>query len=302
MSLLPFSLFHDHTESIDYFHQPFFTDVPKHLVHKFGKIKFILCRESSCYVVSEHDELFVRSSAHHLWERHVLDFKWPNERIVKISASYHACVLLLQSGNRNVRVFACQTNDYGSDYVFGEQRGNVTVNVELVNDESSWNTKVWYRVEDFDSLLKDGEYITNISCAAFTCCFITSHGRLLACGCNQFAEIAQPKQNTSNYNIAKIQECCFDPNNECKKPFFVKTVNGDHNIIALTKDHDIFYCGYTMDYNGQDLPVMRQLGRIPQMEDNEHFIDISATYYEKLYLTSRFLLIYFNLMYCNNCN
>ena len=297
-----FSLFNHYQDSIEFFtntvtssrfkNQPT-SNIPNNYLQRFGRIKFISCRELTCFVVSEDDEVFSLDKNRN-WKYYKIGFKFPNERIVNISVSYHACVLVLQSvsgggagstGGMNLirtRVFVCYSANRNE---LGVRKTKFAERVETFSQSGIENSEIeWTCLEDFQ--LQDGEFITKTSCAAFTCCFLTSHGRLLACGSNQFFEIAQP---SSDNNIPAIQCCCLDPSNECKEPFFTKTVNGDHNIIALTRDHNIFYCGYSMGNNGNNLPMMKQLAPISLMGEDEYFIDICASYYSWIYLTSKYI-------------
>ena len=157
---------------------------------------------------------------------------------------------------------------------------------------------MWKEVLDFSEYFQVGECVSYTSCAAYTSIFISSRGRLFGCGSNQFAELAQPVKNNANLdenlNTIKIRECEYDENNETKNPFFVKTVNGDHNIIALTRDGKVFYCGYQLEINGRNLQKMREFKT--ELDTDEYFIDIAATYYDMVLLSSKYFYKYRSLL------
>ena len=244
-------------------------------------------------MVTEEDQVFVLTDG--FWRR-TTPFMIQNDKnltIIQMSAGYHHLILLLENKRtRQRKVLACCPLLYPYSFSFGVRKNThggeyitfsrVNFSTRKTNQKKEPVESRWFEPLDFDEYLEAGEYVSYTSCAAFTSVFITSRGRLFACGSNQFGEVAQKQLE----KIEKINECDLDENNEAKNPFFVKTVNGDHNIIALTRDGKVFYCGFQLEINGVNVLKMREFKT--EMDTDEYFIDIAATYYGIVLLSSEY--------------
>ena len=63
-------------------------------------------------------------------------------------------------------------------------------------------------------------------------------------------------------------------------------MNGDHNLIALTREGKVFYCGIGLDKNGGNLAKLREFDNV-EMEPGEYFVDIAVNIYGTMLLSSK---------------
>ena len=96
---------------------------------------------------------------------------------------------------------------------------------------------VLYWMKDVDDLLRADEYITYMACAAYTTVIVTSKGRLLISGSNSFGELGVSQHEVSQFIVHP-----FSLENSQVK--FIKVACGDHNIIGLTTEGQVYVTGY----------------------------------------------------------
>lgn len=223
----------------------------------------------------------------------VLDFLEPNEKIINISAGYSLLLIVLQDQyTLKTRVFGKLFNSYSGFNYAAQVQKHAQIVYPLTKNDVNPIVSEWNEILDFQQILDVDENIIFTSCAAYTATFISSKGRIFAAGSNQFGEAGQAVTSYRNAtDQCQIKECRIENLNHSKdKPFFVRSVNGDHTIIALTRDHRVYYCGYTLDKGGKDLSILREF-KSKNMDSDEYFIDIASGYYMTLLLTSKWVNI-----------
>ena len=241
-----------------------------------GKIEDVLSRTSRIFFLGQNKKIyrFEYGSVSEI----TLDptvFVMGGE-IVQMAAGYGAFFILVKYANGNTRVF-CDKKVAKTETAIG-----ATTKV-LISDNGNNNYSSWVEILDFKELLQPGEHIVHLGCATFTYVFISSRGKLFSVGSNQFAEMGIGMNDS--LSISEIKPCVIDP--ECTdEPFFVKTVHGDHNIVALTIDGRVFICGYSLSGNGAHQQTLVQVK--PNRSTKVVFTDICASYYSLYGLTSKF--------------
>ena len=271
-----------HTTNTDWKNKMVSGSVFKHHMgcHTIGKIEDILSRTSRIFFLGQNKKIyrFETGSVSEI----TLDptvFAMGGE-IVQMAAGYSAFFILVKYANGNTRVF-CDRK-----YAKTENSIGATSKV-LISDKDRNNYSSWVEILDFKELLQPDEHIVHLGCAAFTCVFISSGGKLFSVGSNQFAEMGIGMAPVNASLISEIKPCVIDP--ECTdEPFFVKTVHGDHNIVALTKDGRVFICGYTLGGSGTH---QKTLVQVKPNRSKIVFTDICAGYYSLYGLTSKFNIL-----------
>ena len=256
-----------------------------------GKIEDILPRTSRIFFLGQNKKIYRYEKAVSVSEI-TLDptvFAMGGE-IVQMAANYSAFFILVKYATGNTRVFCDISGKYAKSENF--------ISVKIMKDKEE-DTQSWVEILDFKELLQPGEHIVHLGCAAFTCIFISSRGKLFSVGSNQFAEMGIGMTSAiGNSTISEIKPCVVDP--ECTDgPFFVKTVHGDHNIVALTNDGRVFICGYSLgrsDNGTRSLALhhghhQETLVQVKPEGPNVVFTDICAGYYTLYGLTSKFNIL-----------
>ena len=201
--------------------------------------------------------------------------------IIQIAASYEAFFILVRYANGNTRVFY----ETSSLRKFSKEVNSIGGSRRCLLGKDGVSSVSWFEMLDFKKLLQPGEFIVHVGCAANTCVFTSSRGRLFSSGSNQFAELGIGI-TPSPGEVLEIKPCII--NSECvDQPFFVKTVHGDHNIVALTNDGRVFVCGYSLGRNDENQP--NTLIQVKPDRSNVVFTDICAGYYTLYGLTSKYI-------------
>ncbi|KAG2392829.1 hypothetical protein C9374_011554 [Naegleria lovaniensis] len=248
-------------------------------------IKSIICRTSRCYVLTESNHLLEIIENSGIVEHVVRSFLEPHEKLIQMSAGYAMLLLVVQdvrtlktrvfTKDVTIQNYAANTEEkHGPTMSFG----NFQYNLETVK---------WNEILDFKTILDVDEHIIFTSCAAYSITFISNKGRIFASGSNQFCECAQPNVSYRlSINQNQVKECRLDPYLINSKPFFIRSVNGDHTIIALTNDHRVFYCGYCLN-TGSDQDFLQEFNPKELLDSDEHFVDIASCYYSTLILSNK---------------
>ncbi|KAG2374758.1 hypothetical protein C9374_010502 [Naegleria lovaniensis] len=252
-------------------------------------IKTIIARTSFLYVLTDSGHLLEFSHNTSDIVEHILEFVEPNEKIVNISAGYALLLVVLQDQHTlKTRVFGKNSSTSHGQFQYAKNvKQHAQTVMSLTARATTSCSSPWYEVLDFQHVLDVDEYIIFTSCAAYTATFISNKGRIAASGSNQFGECASGSvcSYQAGVNQTQVMECKIENcDSKNSKPFFVRSVNGDHTIVALTRDNRVFYCGYTLN-RGSDLSILRELPS--PLDIDEYFIDIASCYYSTLILTNK---------------
>ncbi|KAG2382415.1 hypothetical protein C9374_005617 [Naegleria lovaniensis] len=181
-------------------------------------------------------------------------------------------------------VVAIHVGSYDNPPFFGEDVINLQT---LVEGTSSVKQGQIYWLRDVEKALAFNEYITYMACAAYTSVFVTSNGRLLVGGSNQFGEVGQSIATTPA--TLRIEEHPFSRRNPNVK--ICKVACGDHSIIALSTEGKIYVCGYNgsnelmLDSNRDIVEELCESKRVNEITDHDPAIDVATQYYHFLFLT-----------------
>nr|CAG4712442.1 unnamed protein product [Naegleria fowleri] len=217
-----------------------------------------------------------------------------------MSAGHHFLLLLVQDMiTQKTRVLAKYCNNQTSDPCFYYVQSVKCYEQQVISHEGGekivttlfpMGKKWWYEICDFQNMEDwqvDEENIIFTSCANYSITFISNKGRIFASGSNTFGECAQPVVGISSMSQHQVLECRIEQLDHWKeRPFFVRSVNGDHSIIALTRDHRVFYCGCLLGQDGSDLELLREFNPMG-MDTDEYFVDIASCSFSTLILTNK---------------
>lgn len=214
----------------------------------------------------------------------------PNKhyKIICMSACYD--ILMIVARNEltdRTKVYTVISTSFGINrdgYNYSaavEKHSSVIVDLKSNKEQAC----TWLELKDFESILHVDENIVYTSCAAYACTFISDKGRIFASGSNQFGECAR-KKSPGGSHLHAIQECDIDFCEEGPKPFFVKSRNGDHTIIALTRTGDVYCCGYRIKNLIHDLCRLEKF-HCDSMDKGEYFVDVASQFYSFSLLTSK---------------
>jgi len=256
--------------------------------HKIENIENLLSRTTRLYFLSGDKKIY-----HYTHNGAIVEitidpsvFSIGGE-IVQMAAGYDSLFILVKYASGTTRVF-CETESITFKYANKVNSIVSSRKILISNSGIDPSRASWVEILDFKSLLQHGEYIIHVGCAAFTCVYLSSRGKLYSVGSNQFAEmgVGYVSSGSSSAMISEIKPCVIDP--QCKEqPFFIKTVHGDHNIVALTNDGRVVICGYSLG-----VPNTSHQGYLTQIKperSNVVFTDICSGYYTLYALTGKYI-------------